>query len=56
MIMELGHCRTILVLNILNYFLYLEVFYPVDNSKNRNDNVLAGTVVDQGINHPVCHY
>jgi len=27
-------------------------FFPTDNNKYKNGNVLAGTVVDQGINHP----
>merc|ERR1712048_1332312 len=27
-------------------------FFPADNNKYRNGNALAGTVVDQGINHP----
>merc|ERR1719369_2509432 len=27
-------------------------FFPTDNNKYRNGNALAGTVVDQGINHP----
>merc|ERR1712240_441974 len=27
-------------------------FFPVDNNKYKNGNALAGTVVDQGINHP----
>jgi len=27
-------------------------FFPSDNNKYRNGNALAGTVVDQGINHP----
>ena len=33
------------------YFFLLR-FFPADNNKYRNGNVLAGTVVDQGINHP----
>ena len=27
-------------------------FFPSDTNKYRNGNALAGTVVDQGINHP----
>ena len=27
-------------------------FFPLDNNKYKNGNALAGTVVDQGINHP----
>merc|ERR1712096_263660 len=27
-------------------------FFPTDNNKYKNGNALAGTVVDQGINHP----
>merc|ERR1719430_2167183 len=27
-------------------------FFPADNNKYRNGNALAGTVIDQGINHP----
>ena len=27
-------------------------FFPADGNKYRNGNALAGTVVDQGINHP----
>ena len=27
-------------------------FFPTDNNQYRNGNALAGTVVDQGINHP----
>ena len=27
-------------------------FFPTDANKYRNGNALAGTVVDQGINHP----
>ena len=27
-------------------------FFPSDNNKYKNGNALAGTVVDQGINHP----
>jgi len=27
-------------------------FFPADNNKYKNGNALAGTVVDQGINHP----
>ena len=30
----------------------LSRFFPADNNKYRNGNALAGTVVDQGINHP----
>ena len=32
--------------------LYSLRFFPADNNKYRNGNALAGTVVDQGINHP----
>ena len=28
-------------------------FFPADNNKYKNGNALAGTVVDQGINHPM---
>ena len=34
----------------INFFLVR--FFPADNNKYRNGNALAGTVVDQGINHP----
>ena len=27
-------------------------FFPSDSNKYKNGNALAGTVVDQGINHP----
>ena len=27
-------------------------FFPTDSNKYKNGNALAGTVVDQGINHP----
>ena len=27
-------------------------FFPADNNKYKNGNALAGTVVDQGVNHP----
>ena len=31
---------------------FISRFFPADNNKYRNGNALAGTVVDQGINHP----
>ena len=31
---------------------FLYRFFPTDSNKYRNGNALAGTVVDQGINHP----
>ena len=27
-------------------------FFPADSNQYKNGNALAGTVVDQGINHP----
>ena len=37
---------------IFTFFVFLCRFFPADNNKYRNGNALAGTVVDQGINHP----
>ena len=31
---------------------HLPRFFPADNNQYKNGNALAGTVVDQGINHP----
>ena len=32
--------------------LWIFRFFPTDNNKYKNGNALAGTVIDQGINHP----
>ena len=34
------------------FFCFFFRFFPADNNKYKNGNALAGTVVDQGINHP----
>ena len=37
---------------LFQHILFHSRFFPADNNKYRNGNALAGTVVDQGINHP----
>ena len=40
------------MLLMISIFMFLSRFFPLDNNKYKNGNALAGTVVDQGINHP----
>ena len=46
------HTRLVVTPLLLVELKHLPRFFPADNNQYKNGNALAGTVVDQGINHP----
>ena len=52
MVQKRHHTRSVNSSIIVGVLILFFRFFPADNNKYKNGNALAGTVVDQGINHP----